>query len=61
MDIGKPQRVIEVEPEIPVPAPAEPAAPQPAEAPAKEREPQTLNTIVEHGDSTRRRSTLDPR
>ncbi len=37
MDIGKPQRVIEVEPEIPVPAPPEPApTPQPAEAPALE-------------------------
>jgi hypothetical protein len=55
------QRVIEVEPEIPMPAPPEPAAPQPAEAPSKEPEPQTLNTIVEQGDSTRRRSTLDPR
>lgn len=51
----------EVEPEIPMPAPPEPAAPQPAEAPSKEPVPQTLNTIVEQGDSTRRRSTLDPR
>jgi hypothetical protein len=36
MDIGKPQRVIEVEPEIPVPAPAEPATPEPSDAPVGE-------------------------
>lgn len=35
MDIGKPQRVIEVEPELPVTAPAEPEPAAPAEAPAE--------------------------
>lgn len=39
MDIGKPQRVIEVEPEQPTPAPAEPQK-QPDQVPAPQRDAQ---------------------